>query len=376
MSSETLPDDILRIWIHKKISLVSKRWLLVWRKKVNSLFWCYESMNSDGVQSLLQNIRYLSMTTQIDLTCLPNLQSLTILMPNEKVEFTFLTNLTELQVDNRYVTGNMIKHMTQLRSLGLRGYANSLLTPVSCLTNLEKVTLRGCDNNGVVKSLEKFPKLVDLSMENIRIWNVLYYQTNINLTRLSVSYCDYPVAILNQTARLANLTLLRISHSSCFSIDFLSTLTNLTELHYKDIPTWPMRVLQHLPNLTYINLNSTAIDLQHQTQLQRLYITNIRDRNFNFCTNLKHLRIGVHGREFSREFSRKLCDLTGLTSLSICDSDQGHVEVSSLTKLTALTRLKLFSSVIRFDDLTPYLTNLRRLIRGQCKVTNSNIFDD
>lgn len=374
MSSETLPDDILRIWIHKKISLVSKRWLLVWRKKVNSLFWCYESMNSDGVQSLLQNIRYLSMTAQIDLTCLPNLQSLTILMPNEKVEFTFLTKLTELQVDNRYVTGNMIKHMTQLRSLGLRGYANSLLTPVSYLTNLEKVTLRGCDNSNVVKSLQKFPNLVDLSVENIEIWSVLYYQTNINLTRLSVSYCDYPVAILNQTARLANLTLLRISHSSCFSIDFLSTLTNLTELHYKDNGSAAKGVLSHLPNLTHINLNSVGIDLQHQTQLRRLYITNIplRDGNFNFCTNLKKLRIGAYGRALSH----KLCDLTGLTSLSICDSDQRHVEVSSLTKLTALTRLKLFSSVIRFDDLTPYLTNLRGLIRGQCKVTNSNIFDD
>lgn len=374
MSTEVLLDDILQMWINKKRSLVSKRWLTVWRKKVNTLFWCHESMNSDGIQLLLQNIRYLSMTAQMDLTRLPNLQSLTILMPNEKVEFTFLTNLIELQIDNRYVTGNMIKHMTQLKSLGLRGYANSLLTPVSYLTNLEKVTLRGCDNNAVVKSLKMFPNLIDLSVENIPLWNVLHSQTNINPTRLSISCCDGPIVIVNLTSRLENLTSLRISYSSCFSIYFLATLTNLTELYCKDIGTASKGMLSHLPNLTYINLDSVSIDLQHQTQLRQLCITNtpIRDINFNFCTNLSKLSIGSHGRALSH----KLCDLTNLTSLSICDSDELHVQVSSLTNLTALTKLKLFSSLIKFNDLTPYLTNLTRLVRGQCKVTKKNTFDD
>jgi hypothetical protein len=245
---------------------------------------------------------------------LKRLRELAMVMPDEQLDFKFLTHLPQLRKFfflNDYdaaVPVELYQYIPQtLETLILDTEADLML--LTHLTNLE------------------YLKLARMAI------NIEYVTSISNLTYLQMLHIAEDQS-LNGIAKLTRLNELKLESELDgvqFSEDYLSdlsNLTNLTTLHWglMDLSDSGMDVLKYLTNLERLSLEPQTCD----EELGNLTF-------FSELTNLTQLRVGktVNNEE---TFFNSIRQLTKLDSLSFYDikSDERILDLTTLHNLTML----------------------------------------
>ena len=277
-----------------------------------------------GPLSNLTNLETLDLADNAIVNLPPNLSGLTRLVT---------LNLADNQIQN--VSG--LPNVSTLETLDLRNNVVGDVTPLSTMTSLKRLYLRGNANLQNVKLLVKLKEAgttIDIPLPR----PVTFRDDNlVAALRTALSLEDNDLIFPGDMEGLLTLT---ASSGSIVNLTGLETATALTTLDLNDNQIVSLSPLARLESLTTLNLSSNSIS--SISSLSRL-------------TNLTSL-------ELQKNQISSISSLSRLTNLDVLNlSDNRITSVSSLSDLTSLTGLLLSNN--RITDVLPLqgLINLNHL---------------
>jgi hypothetical protein len=199
-----------------------------------------------------------------------------VLIEGKGIDFTFLTNLTQLThldiSETRIDDFNLLSNLSKLTSLNIR---NTAITDITVPSNLSLLSI------------------LDMGKTKIADFGPLVYLTN--LTRLDISGTS--VSDLSPLARLSQLSMLNISNSDVTDLSPLARLSQLSELHIGQIQVSDLSPLAQLTSLTKLDISGTPVsDFSPLIQLNNLTELNvtgmqISESNYDLLKNMKKLNV-------------------------------------------------------------------------------------
>ena len=249
-----------------------------------------------------------------------------------------LTRLVTLNLaDNNIQDVSGLPNVSTLETLDLRNNVVGDVTPLSTMTSLKRLYLRGNANLQNVKLLVKLKEAgttIDIPLPR----PVTFRDDNlVAALRTALSLEDNDLIFPGDMEGLLTLT---ASSGSIVNLTGLETATALTTLDLNDNQIVSLSPLARLESLTTLNLSSNSIS--SISSLSRL-------------TNLTSL-------ELQKNQISSISSLSRLTNLDVLNlSDNRITSVSSLSDLTSLTGLLLSNN--RITDVLPLqgLINLNHL---------------
>ncbi|CAL6068513.1 Conserved_hypothetical protein [Hexamita inflata] len=244
--------------------------------------YCCQLQYLDGIEQMLQ-LQKLDLNTNCinELGKLSNLINLTFidLHDNQICDITPLQTLVNLQElylwSNQIEDISAVKKLTNLKILNLGGNNISDITTLSSLTELN--TLYLWDN--LVTEIESLQYLTKLKIMSVRTsWKVPISQQFQNIQYIS---------------RLTNLTDLFISRSQVSDISTLRNLTNLSVLELCENRISDISSIRYLSKITDLLLDQNIIVdiyvIKYLTKLQKLNINSNRVVDLTPLRNLSNL---------------------------------------------------------------------------------------
>lgn len=171
-----------------------------------------------------------------------------------------LTKLTNLDVSHmipRLLQATPFPQLTSLKSLSLEG--DELTGP----STLERLSIRKCDNTGIVASVASFTRLTDLTLTFLTHPVVDWFPIAAlsGLTRLRVSRCALDLAAIAPLTNLETLCLKRTRSPD------MGPLAGLTRLRHLDLRLTMTHVgtqaLIGLTRLTHLDISSSWCQAEH-----------------------------------------------------------------------------------------------------------------
>lgn len=307
--------------------------------------------NNDQL-SCLTNLKYLdaSMCPNIsivtDLTKLEFLDIRRIGNIRKIIDLRNLYNLTKLVADRTDLNLEDISHLIQLEELSVRSV--STLTAINCMKNLK--FLDNCNGHLPNAEIANLTKLLSLDVRgNFMVTNLnnLYQLEKLvlgsqpcltnhiisNLTKLTHLEMDHK----NFIADLSSFTNLKVLIGGyCAGFKQTASLSKLTNLHTLDVRYWKISSLNHLKNLTKLDISDCQIieELNNLTKLRILKMNGTcHIPNLNHLVNLTYLE--ARNICVTYESIKKLTNLEYLYS-NIKFGNNG---------LSTLKRLRIFNSI-------------------------------
>ena len=265
-----------------------------------------------------------------------------------------LQNLPSLEsldlADNLIENVSSLPSLSSLETLDLRDNDVMDVTPLSTMTHLTQLYLRGNDNVSNIKELVKLKEAgtrVDITLPRA----VTFRDDNLAAAlRSALSFqTDDPIF----PEDMAGLTTLNALNESIVNLTGLETATGLTTLTLSNNQIVSLSPLSRLSSLVSLDLSNNVIS--SISSLTRL-------------TNLTTLNLS----------SNRISSLSSLTRLmSLTDLDLSTNAISSVSSLSGLTNLTdLNLSTNRIRDVLPLqeLSSLRTLnLTGNTGITNAEV---
>lgn len=320
--------------------------------------------NSFGQLSTLRNLKKLHLPRLIlsrsDLTQWKTLQQLTSLnlshcKSNDQLAFGqlgLLSNLQSLNVDFTNIKDSDIRQWTSLNKL-------------------QTLNLSGCEEctGACFRTINQFTALTNLNLSNLYVdtsvdfgllkslWQL--HELNLNYTQVNSEDLEN----LQQLPNLKNLWLWSCQNLTQQSVAILAQFPKLEVLHFsycKNIPAGSYVPLSQLSNLKFLGVDSSQINDEDLTALQRLQ--HLEDLDLRNCKNVTTQSLEILA-QFPKLGSLQLDDCSGILPGSFC----------KLSKLESLKHLNVVNCSINDDDVAFFHSwkSLISLSIGDCGILST-----
>lgn len=294
---DTLPDEIVDIWVDKKTNRVHKRWYAIWcakRMHVNLFHGCIDLSCSVNSLHKFKNLWSLTLGEYSDVS--PSIKTLTMLKTLKLCENIYvkdkhlrcLTNITSLSLTRcKQITMDSLTYLTNLIDLTVtyRDIGN-----LSLLTNITKLDITRCNIDD--DQLLYLTKLRRLSLYVDQITD----RSIVNLTNLEWLSLMTPSVTDTSIKQLTNLTYLDLYQSPNITCESLKSLPTLTHMRISCVTISNFACLTNLRTLEVIgDMGHTGRWIKYMTNLTSLSLHSvlaIEEDDILMLTNLRHLEIG------------------------------------------------------------------------------------
>ena len=317
---------------------------------------------------LLSDLKNITSLTLVDNPSLPDIQTL-----------TSMTWLKELYIEDvSYTDLNVISEMTQLERLTISDTEVKVANFLTHLTNLKYLRLDQNKNLKNIPSLANCTQLEELYLDcdNIEDFSVLEGLSNITKATLlspdslsflpsysSLKFLELKIGWLMEDisplASLTGLEYLKLYGNTYYSLEGMSSLSNLNELKELDLSSFDNHVsfdfMYDLTGLERLNLSNNNIfsdfsRISSLTNLQILYMDRV-----NIYSDFKMSGVpGARGFSYQGEqtFDQASPALTGIPNLRLLSV--GNNELSDLNFITNMTQLLIFNATDNYiTDVSP-----------------------
>lgn len=199
--------------------------------------WCYFSVELIGIEHL-QKLKNFTLYGNLKNTRLDTLHNLKYLRLDEDTDI------------------NEIRSIKSLKTLVLEASEESKIDTLEQFPNLENVKISGTSKI----NLGKLSKIKVLKIQlDFNFTNTICFDNLTSLEKLDLSCCN--ITHVNNLEKLTNLKILDLSENGTIeNIDGLRNLKKLEELNLYDNKISDISVLNTLPCLTEVNLESNELD--------------------------------------------------------------------------------------------------------------------
>lgn len=295
------------------------------------------SIDDPVMDALLREQLGVSSELQLMTSDLWSITSLTV--PSDVTDLSDLAKLPYLQtlvMENISISNlQMLSSLTQLQKLTIRGCALSGadLAVIGTLPNLEHLVLSDCSLSNI-EPLSNLPRLVTLDLSKNAIRDVTALSFMASLTALDLS--NNALTNLSPLSNLTSLQELNVSYNSLTSIAPLVTCTSLTKLNASSnqldhLTAFPDTALKQL-NVSNNLLTDVSV-LAGFTSLTELDISKNRVTDITMLSSLNGLTF----------FSFARNDVSTLpqwkTSCALVSIDGSYNDLTSVSALSGLSRL-------------------------------------
>lgn len=281
-----------------------------------------------------------------------------------------LTTLVHLRMNCcNNITNEGLKQLIKLRELSMTQWPNFTNTTFEPLCNLQCIDLNGCRGLTDVHLSFQFSQITNIDMSHTRITpDSLKKLTNLRKLRYERCRCDMSdvLIILTQLNSLflpyyennsildlsnfTNLTCLCLRNSSGISSSSFNTFYNLKKLNVNSCKRITNNDMNHLTNLTCINVVDTLISnlgIIKLTNLTKLILGDrITDNGINSLFNLRRLYLySAHQIE-----GYSLIQLTKLERLTINGSDVTDDYIIKLLQSKTFRTLIIYNNHNKITD--------------------------
>ena len=288
----------------------------------------------------VKHLRELSITQRMDESTfneileLTLLEDLSILIPYEA---TFLTKIGKL---------DKLKRL----KLGGGSLSKEVCGKVSLLVNLEKLKLMGVSE--VYFELLKVIPLKCLNIHHIGVTedNAKHIAQMNTVTKLIARNCGIGDKELHHIVKMSNLEHLDVSGNGVTQVPF--EVVDLPNLRYLDVSDNNVnhkfvRYCQQIPSLRFLIVNNNYnVSAKGISKIPNLFDFQMTNGNFNdaeldeLCSHPKLKRLKIKGCRLPEGYIHRVCNLTGLTHLSV-DYPKSGITTDYFGRLLKLTKLEV-----------------------------------
>lgn len=298
-------------------------------------------------------------------------------LDNAKVVYTNdLWQITEFNLPTSVTVLDDVQMLLYAEDLTIEGRTMQDMTFLSGLTNLRKLTLRGCRFPATaMQTLAALPKLQELTMEDCGLSSISELSGAPSLVYLNIA--GNTVRNLDVLAGMPSLTRLDLQHNAVISLEAVGSLTNLEELNVSYNALTGLSPLRACGLLTVLDASHNQIT--SADGLESLALLEKAALDYNKITSVSEL--ADCSRLTRLTFSNnEVTSLNGLEKLSRLDTlDFSYNKVDELPQFAAECNLQVldgsYNSVSSLDCLKN-LSNITYIFMDYNKLTDVDALAD